>query len=248
MCQNSEPHILIHPRKGKRERLLPENGLLLVNPSEASSCHRRLQNDSGESRFLFNSQLTVARNANYFLAGPAIGAPMAVLCMEKCIALGAKKIILYGWCGAINPDLRIGDVVLPTMASSGEGTSRYYPLAVPAAPSGALRSHLAGIYAEHGVNVHSGSVWSTDAIYREDQRLLQELQERDGVIAVDMEYSALCSVACFRKIEFAAVLVVSDELWGASWRPGFSQERFLEQKERALSILLGHCESSMIEL
>ncbi|HBG21288.1 MAG TPA: hypothetical protein DDY32_18980, partial [Desulfobulbaceae bacterium] len=75
MCQNLEPHILIHPRKGKKERLLPGIGLLLVNPSEASSCHRRLQNDSGESRFLFNSQLTVARNANYFLAGPAIGAP-----------------------------------------------------------------------------------------------------------------------------------------------------------------------------
>jgi len=246
MCQNPEPHILIHPRKGKREKLLPENGLLLVNPSEASSCHRRLQNGGGESRFLFNSGLTVARGASYFLVGPAIGAPMAALCMEKCIALGAKKIILYGWCGAINPDLRIGDVVLPTLASSGEGTSHHYPLPAPATPSGALRSHLAGIYTERGVKAHGGSVWSTDAIYREDRRLLQELRERDGVVAVDMEYSALCAIACFRKIEFAAVLVVSDELWGPSWRPGFSQECFLEQKEQTLSILLEHYETSLI--
>lgn len=238
MCQKQEPDILIHPRKGKKEKLLPENGLLLVNPSEAAAGHDRLRQEGGESRFLFNSQLTVARNGQYFLAGPAIGAPMATLCMEKCIALGARKIILYGWCGAIDPSLTIGEVILPTEASSGEGTSRYYPLLIPAVPCASLRADLAGIYAEHALRAHGGSVWSTDAIYREDRALLQDLRERQGVVAVDMEYSALCSVACFRGIEFAAVLVVSDELWGTNWRPGFSRDRFLAQKEQALSILL----------
>lgn len=246
MCRGEDPHILIHPRRGKREKPLSENGLLLVNPSEALPCHRRLLQEGGESRFLFNSELTVARGDNFFLAGPAIGAPMAVLCMEKCIALGAKKIILYGWCGAISPDLKTGDVLLPAQALAGEGTSQYYPLSAPAAPTVSLRGKLAVIYAERGVQVQEGCVWSTDAVYREDRRLLQDLHQRNGVVAVDMEFSALCTVARFRNIEFAAVLIVSDELWGERWRPGFSKELFLVQKEQTLVTLLESLEASLI--
>lgn len=231
-----EPHILIHPRKGRNEKFLPEKGLLLVNPSEASSCHHRLRLEGGASRFLFNSEMTVAASGSYFLAGPAIGAPMAALCMEKCIALGAKRIILFGWCGAIHPCLKIGDVVIPDLALSGEGTSRYYPLTAPAAPSCELQRDLALIYGKHDLAVQGGTVWSTDAIYREDSNMLSELRAKQGVVAVDMEFSALCTIACFRRIEFAAVLVVSDELWGFQWRPGFSKERFRGRKEKALAI------------
>jgi len=60
----------------------------------------------------------------------------------------------------------------------------------------------------------------------------------DRVVAVDMEFSALCAVACFRNIEFAAVLIVSDELWGKTWRPGFSSNVFIETKGKALDIVL----------
>lgn len=238
MCQNEDTNILIHPRRAKKEKKIPENGVLLVNPSEASSCHRRIKQSGGESRFLFNSELTLAGDPRFFVAGPAIGAPMAVLCMEKLIALGAKRIILFGWCGAIGEGLKIGDIILPTKAKSGEGTSQYYPLACPPAPEVKLREHIAIMYGNHGVNVHSGCVWSTDAVYREDRRMLQKLHLENQVVAIDMEFSALCAVACFRKIEFAATLVISDELWGTTWRPGFSKERFLEQKEQALNILL----------
>lgn len=243
MCPDGDTNILIHPRRGKKEKEIPENGLLLVNPSEASACHRRLKQQEGESRFLFNSELTIAGNARFFVAGPAIGAPMAVLCMEKLIALGAKRIILFGWCGAICKNLEIGDILLPTRAKSGEGTSRYYPLSDPAVPTGCLRDQIARIYENYTIKVNPGCVWSTDAVYREDRRMLQALYLKNQVVAVDMEFSALCSVACFRKVEFVAVLVVSDQLWGNTWRPGFSSARFLEQKEKAFEVLLEHIET-----
>ena len=51
---------------------------------------------------------------------------MAALTMEKLIALGARQIILFGWCGAIAPNLHVGDILVPARALSGEGTSRYY--------------------------------------------------------------------------------------------------------------------------
>ncbi len=238
MRRDVDANILIHPRKGGREKCLPEKGLLLVNPSEASRCHLQLRQNGGESRHLFNSQLTVAASHSFFVAGPAIGSPMAVMNMEKLIALGAKRIILFGWCGAISSTLKVGDTLLPDEAKSGEGTSRYYPLPIPAAPSTIFRSHIAKVFCDNNMMVHSGCVWSTDAVYREDGRMLQELNKIDGVVAVDMEFSALCTVACYRNIEFAAVLIVSDELWGETWKPGFSSSIFSETKVKVLEIVL----------
>jgi len=238
MNENVDANILIYPKRGKNEKQLPAVGVLLVNPSEASRCHRQLRQSAGEARPLFNSDLTVDREKTFFVAGPAIGSPMAALSMEKLIALGAKRIVLFGWCGALADTLRVGDVVLPSEARSGEGTSRYYPLQGVAAPSMKLRSHLERAYSEANLKVVGGCVWSTDAVYREERQMLQELHEQQGVSAVDMEFSALCAVALFRNIDFAAVLIVSDELWGKTWRPGFSSEKFLTMKARALDVLL----------
>lgn len=238
MDQNIDANMLIHPKKGKNEKILPENGLLLVNPSEASRCHLQLRQNGGEFRHLFNSDMTVAADHSFFASGPAIGAPMAAMSMEKLIALGAKRIILFGWCGAISSTLKVGDILLPNEAKSGEGTSRYYPLPIPGAPSTIFRLNIEKAFRDNNMMVHSGCVWSTDAVYREDRMMLQRLNNRDGIVAVDMEFSALCAVACFRNIEFAAVLIVSDELWGKTWRPGFTSDIFLETKTKALEVVL----------
>ncbi len=240
MVVHSEEHIVIHPRRHKNEKLLPENGLLLVNPSEASECLRRLKLGGGEQRFLFNSDMVVGGDPPYFVAGPAIGAPMAALSLEKMIALGARRVILFGWCGAISPTLRVGDIVVPDAALSGEGTSGYYCSDAAAPPAADLSSQVVQVLTDQEVLVHRGCVWSTDAVYREDRRLLKNLHLERGVVAVDMEFAALCAVAAFRKIEFAAVLTVSDELWGDSWRPGFNKKNFMQQKQAALQVLLQH--------
>ena len=51
----------------------------------------------------------------------------------------------------------------------------------------------------------------------------RKLQQEEDVSAVDMEYSALCSAAFFRKIDFAALLLVSDEVWGYELESRFFQ-------------------------
>ena len=184
--------------------------------------------------------MVVAGDPLYFVAGPAIGSPMAVLTMEKLIALGAKRIILFGWCGAISKTLKVGDVLVPREAFSGEGTSRYYFPDTPLRPDPNLSDQIVKVFADKGIAVKRDCVWSTDAVYREDRRMLKKLCLEKGVGAVDMEFSALCAVAKFRKIQFAAVLTVSDELWGNSWRPGFSKPIFIEKKQAALNQLLEH--------
>ncbi|WP_457577388.1 nucleoside phosphorylase [Desulfomarina sp.] len=236
--RNEEVDILIHPRRGKREPAIPEVGLLLVNPGEAEKAHFCVRNSGGESRFLFNSNLSVNSEKGFFVAGPSIGAPMATMTLEKLIALGAKKIILFGWCGAIAEKMAVGDIILPNGAVAGEGTSRYYLESDEISPSQNLLSRLERFFNQHDYSTETGKIWSTDAIYRESRRQLFSLRDKKNVVGVDMEFSALCSVAQFRRAEFAAVLVVSDELYHAGWKPGFAATVFKRTCRDAIGLLL----------
>jgi uridine phosphorylase len=235
---SDDSDILIHPRKGRREKDLPDNGLLLVNPSEAQNAHRRWREKGGEARQLFNAELTVDASGRRFVAGPSIGAPMAVITLEKLIVLGAQEIVLFGWCGALSPALRVGDILLPTRAISAEGTSPHYPHVLPIMPALASTNRLGAWLQEKGMVSQNGCVWSTDAVFRESRHTLRSLRDEHGVVAVDMEFSALCVVAAFRKVSLAAILIVSDELSGHQWRPGFTTPQFLNNKAAVLDLLL----------
>jgi uridine phosphorylase len=230
--------IVIHPLRLKAEKAIPETGLLLVNPSEARYGLQAAQAAGGEMRTLYNSNLCVLESEPYFVAGPAIGAPMAVMTMEKLIALGARKVLLFGWCGSMKGSLGIGELLLPTRAVSGEGTSCYYNSGEQPGPSPFFVETLKTLLHRHAISWVEGCVWSTDAPYREERSYLQTLEKEHGVSAVDMEYSALCSAARFRKIGFAALLLVSDEVWGKSWKPGFSRQEFKMKSRMLIDLLL----------
>jgi uridine phosphorylase len=233
-----EEDIVISPRRGKHEPAIPACGLFFATLADASAAHQRLLAAGGEEYSCLKFQLTVAKGGDFFVAGPALGAPAAALCLEKMIVLGARRIIFYGWCGSIVPDLPIGSIVVGDEAVSGEGTSQYYPLPEPAKPSPKLQLEVLRHCAGCGLAAELAAVWSTDALYREDRRQLKRLRQEQGVRAVDMEYSALCAVAAFRKIELAGVFVVSDELFTAAWHPGFSGKEFRDANLSLLNAML----------
>jgi uridine phosphorylase len=237
MSDHNWEEMIMNPVRAGKEKILPEAGLLFVNPTEARYAVNRVIAEGGKKRFLFNSSLCVNSDETFFVAGPAVGAPMAVLCMEKLIALGARRILLFGWCGALHPDLVIGDVFLPGQALCGEGTSRYYSSDHEPRPSEGLLSWLRKTLDISGIARQEGRVWSTDAPYRESRELLVSLRQEKNIAAIDMEYSALCTVALFRGLEFAACMLVSDELWQKQWKPGFASPAFC-QRSRELSGLL----------
>ena len=228
--------ILIHPERGKNENNIPPCGILFVNPSEARIAMQMVLDEGGHKQFLFHSELTINKDFNFFVAGPAIGAPMAVMTLEKLIALGAKTVLLFGWCGSINPNLRVGDILSGGVAHCGEGTSRYY--------SSETVCHASSRFVERVQSCFelstSKAIWSTDAVYRESRRMFKELADKYDVCGVDMEYSALCAVATFRKIDFAALFIVSDELWKDEWRPGFVGKVFKRRSKAQIKRLIQH--------
>ncbi len=228
---------VINPERGRGEPLLPEIGILAVNPTETPVLAAHAKETGMQRSFLFHSNLYYSEQL--FIAGPAVGAPVAVMCLEKLIALGAKKVILYGWCGSLQEELRALDVLLPTEALSEEGTSAHYmDEPVPASP--ALHKELGGILTAADFSYQSGKIWTTDAPYRETRTKIIDYAAQ-GIYGVDMEFSALCTVAAFRGIELAAAMLVSDEVWRQPWQPQFSQKEFKRKSRSLLTLLATRC-------
>lgn len=236
--------MIINPVREKGEPQLPATGLFLVNPSEAQSGLNLAKERGCRQDFLFNSGLAILSEtptaASCFMAGPSVGAPMAVLSLEKLIALGARRVIVYGWCGSLSKKLHSGSVLLPTWAVSDEGTSRHYPVDTRPESHAPTRQLLVEGLTARGLTVHSGPVWTSDAPYRESIGQVKRFGS-EGILGVDMEYAALVAVAAYRKIELTAVMLVSDELWSGVWHPGFRTKTFKKTSRDILHYLVDFC-------
>ena len=195
-------------------------------------------------RKLFISRLYIGKKAwsPISLAGPLIGAPYAAMLLETLIAWGARKILFLGWCGAISGHVKIGDVILPTAAMIDEGTSAHYiSNNSSSAASQMIVNHARQYLREEQIAFHHGAIWSTDAVYRETPAKVEHFQKQNA-LAVDMETSALFTVAKFRGVELGGVLVVSDELSAFKWRPGFKENRFQQSRRVACRMVTRLCQ------
>ncbi|PIE62026.1 MAG: uridine phosphorylase [Desulfobacterales bacterium] len=176
------------------------------------------------------------------VAGPYIGAPYGVMLLESLIAQGVTHVIILGWCGALTPALVPSDIVVPNQAICDEGTSRHYMAFQNDPPSTAPdvsfhRDLLQALQLKTDIPngaIHIGPIWTTDAIYRETREKV-DWYAGQGVLAVEMECSALFAVATFRHVSAAAVLVVSDSLAHESgeWQPGFGNKTFKHMRKMA---------------
>lgn len=229
---------LINPKKSRSEPGIDPLALMIPLPGDLQRM-ARLFGETGSLCFKNNTlrvfELQDSRRS-IGLAGPAVGAPQAVMILEKLIALGARRVIFLGWTGGLNPALSPGDLILPDKAISEEGTSRHYSDKICSGPSSPLLGHIKKALEREGLSFKQGPVWTTDAPYRETIDKVKAFQSQ-GVLGVDMELSAFFTVSAFRGIEAAALLIVSDDLSGLTWRHGFREPRFLEARRQVARFL-----------
>jgi purine-nucleoside phosphorylase len=196
--------------------------------------------------------------AGISLIGPFIGAPYATILLENMIVRGVKKIIFFGWCGAVSRNAQIGDIILPTGSAIDEGTSRHYKIeSTPEDSRSSLHGKYGECWAKPSTHIlertrkaliecelefHEGLVWSTDAVYRETPDKVEYFRKK-GVLAVEMELSALFSVGTFRDVEVGGLLVVSDEIATSNWRRGFSDKRFKKSRKAAAKVIERLCKT-----
>lgn len=153
--------------------------------------------------------------------GFGVGAPAAVVCLEMCVALGARRIVVVGYAGSLQPDLHPGDVLVCDRAIRDEGTSYHYlPAEAEARADPELLDACRRALAAAEIESVSGGSWTTDAPFRETEAEVREMQA-GGVLAVEMELAAVYAAAQVRGVAAAGLCVVSDSLSELEWRPHF---------------------------
>jgi uridine phosphorylase len=200
----------------------------------------RLVQPAEPPRYIYNCAVRQGRwgDQPITLMAPALGAPYAVMVLEKLLILGARMVLALGWCGSLQSHLKIGDLVLPATTVSSEGTSGHYPLdGQPPDPDPGLCGVLRRLLQASDHPWQEGPIWSTDGFYRETAPLVQAYQTQ-GVLGVDMEMAALFAVGRFRQAPVAGLLVVSDELATLQWNPGYRSEPFRRARDQAARLIL----------
>jgi uridine phosphorylase len=231
---------IVHPRKARTDPVIGHDALMVLIPQDleylVQLCAGRQQTCHPMGFFRIHRVATGSGVVS--LCGPFVGAPQAVMGLEKLIALGATRVWILGWCGSLQPFLRVGDLVIPTSAIAEEGTSPHYPV-LPGAlhTDPGLNLTLQEILRNRGEHPVMGRVWTTDAPYRETRAKVKSYQD-EGVLVVEMEMSALITVAAFRGVKLTGLLVVSDELFSLRWHTGFKEPIFKTKREVAAQAIL----------
>lgn len=236
MWRSHDSRVLIEPRRGRNETSLPSKALMIIVPEDLKEFVSIL--NCSYLRELFLSRIyRCESNEELCIVGPLIGAPQAVMVVEKLVALGVREIVALGWCGSLRDEIVIGDVVIPDKAFSEEGTSRHYFSGYEIASSSLppCFSLITDALNTRGLRLHRGKIWSTDAPYRETVEKVLLYQGREA-LAVDMETSALFSVARFRGIYLGILLVVSDSLSTLKWKSGSRSPEFLKTRKIILEV------------
>lgn len=156
-------------------------------------------------RFLNRCPIWEIKNLNLCFLDGGRGAPQAVDTVETLAALGVKNIIAVGMCGAYDENVRVGEIIAPKKAFVEEGTSLHYYESIEASyPNGDFLEMATAL-----PRIRNDPIVSSDAVYR--QTFAKEQMWRDkGAVGVDMETSAVFSVAQYLGLKAVALLMVSD--------------------------------------
>jgi len=145
-----------------------------------------------------------------------MGGPSTAIVVEELCDLGLEVAIRVGTCGAFDPTLRLGDLVVAREALAADGASRALGAGERVAPDPGLTDALVRAA---GPEVREGLVVTADLFYDPDATRAEGWRAA-GAVAVEMEAATLLQVARRRGVRGAVLLAVSDVLDGGRERIG----------------------------
>lgn len=145
-----------------------------------------------------------------------IGCPSAAIAVEELANVGATHFIRVGSTGALQPEVKIGDVVISTASMRNDGTTPFYvkdgfPAVADHFLTNALIESAIELRGERDYGLHVGISASDDAFYGETPEHIQMLSEHK-LVNVEMEASAIFTIAHMRGLKAAMICGVSGNL------------------------------------
>jgi uridine phosphorylase len=150
-----------------------------------------------------------------------IGSPSAAIAVEELGRVGVETFLRVGSCGAIQPEIDVGDLVITTGAVRQEGTSEEYVRNdYPATAHDEVVTALVTAAERLDHEYHVGVTCSTDSFYAGQSRpgidgfraagaedAIEALREA-GVLNFEMEASAILTLAGIYGLRAGAVCTV----------------------------------------
>jgi purine-nucleoside phosphorylase len=173
--------------------------------------------------------------------GTGMGIPSISIYVHELITeYQATHLIRVGTCGGIQPNIKLRDVILAMSASSDSQVNKLRFQGMDYAPTASfpLLKKAYDVALEQGIDVNVGNVLSTDTFYYDDPDYWK-LWANYGVLAVEMETSALYTLAARFQVHALSILTVSDCL--VTGQKATSEERqktFMQMVAIALEIAI----------
>ena len=204
-----QPHIRLDSSHGALCALLPGDPARLDRIKTFLSDVQELAYNR-EYRSLVGSY----RGVKVLAVSTGIGGASAGIAVEELKNLGVKNMIRIGSCGALQPQVKIGDLVLVSGAVRDDGASKTYidPI-FPAVPDSELLFACISAAKTHKFRYHTGIARSHDSFYTDREAEIDAYWSKRGVLGADMETAALYTIGHLRGIRTMSILnnVVSFE-------------------------------------
>jgi DeoD family purine-nucleoside phosphorylase len=140
-----------------------------------------------------------------------MGCPTAAIVVEELIQLGVKRLLRVGTCGGLQPDLKLGDLIVALTAVAADSTAMHLVGGEPHAPTADWELIHGAVHAakELGQPMRVGPIVSSDVFYNPDGGQYDRWSSR-GVLAVEMEAAVIFTLGALRGVQAGCLLTVSD--------------------------------------
>ncbi|MNO99838.1 Purine nucleoside phosphorylase DeoD-type [compost metagenome] len=169
--------------------------------------------------------------------GTGMGIPSISIYVNELISeYGVKNLMRVGTCGSMQEQVHVRDVILAQASCTDSSVNHHnfggYDYS-PIADFNLLKTAY-DLGVAKGLKLHVGNVFSSDIFYREDTSVVQKLMKY-GVLGVEMETTALYTLAAKYGVNALTLLTVSDHLLtGEETSAEERQTTFNEMMEVAL--------------
>ncbi len=130
-----------------------------------------------------------------------MGGPSAAIVLTELIAMGVRRAVRVGTCGALDPALGLGELIVATEAVCADGTSRALGGGERVTADAGLTAALRGA----APGARAGAVVSVDLFYEAGP----PGAGRQG-LAVEMEAATLFAIGATSPLAAGCLLIVSD--------------------------------------
>lgn len=174
--------------------------------------------------------------------GSGMGVPSISIYVNELIQeYDVKKLIRVGTCGAMQENINVRDIILAQGATTDSQVNRLVFGGIDYAPIADfnLLKNAYETAEQKGLTTHVGNVFTSDVFYRDNGEEVNALLGRYNVLAVEMETTALYTLAAKYDRQALSILTVSDHvITGELTTSEERQTSFNEMMELALETSL----------